>query len=65
MLFPNRMVVESGYKQLRTTDISELFKAMASFSVNYEQKNSGLSNVKFNKSALVAGKGFEPMTFGL
>ncbi len=54
LLFPNGMVVESDSKQLRTSNINELFKTIASFSESCKQKNSGLSKVKFDKSALVA-----------
>ncbi len=65
LVFPEGVRFNKEKNDYRTFRVNSFFSAIPTLSIVLGQKRSGLSNEKLEKSALVAGTGLEPMTFGL
>ena len=65
LLFPDGILYFRNLDDYRTTKINAPILDLLALADSLGQKNSGTSNVFLESSALVAGDGFEPTTFGL
>ncbi|WP_298416626.1 recombinase family protein [uncultured Kordia sp.] len=65
LLFPNGILYDKENDTCRTLKTNSILELTNSLSVILNQKNSGQKNNNVNLSALVAGTGLEPVTFGL
>lgn len=65
LVFPEGIYYNKQNDKCRTERVNSVFALMASISSNSIQKRSGLKSKNSVKSALVAGTGLEPATFGL
>ena len=65
LVFPEGVRFNKEKNDYRTFRVNSFFAAIPTISTILGQKKSRLSNEKLEKSALVAGTGLEPMTFGL
>ncbi len=65
IVFPNGLVFDRKNDDYRTENINEVISCFALLSKDLENEKSRPSNLFLEKSASVAGAGFEPTTFGL
>ena len=64
-VFPEGIIIDLEKRQYLTKKVNSFFSAIPTLSSILENKKSGLSDNFSEKSAVVAGTGLEPMTFGL
>ena len=65
LIFPSGLVLDTGKRKYLTKDYNSFFNLIRCISSDFAVKENGLSSKKTEKSASVAGRGLEPLTFGL
>ena len=65
LLFPNGLVLNTKTRSFLTDNMNSFFLLISTLLGNCDKKEKGLIDIKTIKSHPVAGRGLEPLTFGL